>query len=145
MSCIRYQFYRMKPGIISSIQRGLRGVSKGSALSLPVKANRKLFAYPVQETSQALCTSASRVPRSSAGTYCVKRGAPIRRINRATPLTVQSSLKKQPWNSASSTCSKKVTGVESSSCTVRGLIVFIYFRMNNVFRSEKETFKKLIF
>ena len=91
MSWIRYQFYRMKLGIISSVDQGLRGLSKGSALSLPVKASLKRFAYRVQETSQELCTSASRLPRSSAGIYCIKRGAPIRWINKAIPLTVRSS------------------------------------------------------
>ena len=91
MSWIRYQFYQMKLGIISSVQQGLRGLSKGSALSLPVKANRKRFAYLVQETSQELCMYASRVPRSCAGIYCIKRGAPIRWINREIPWTVRSS------------------------------------------------------
>ena len=91
MSWILYQFYRMKLGIISSVQQGLRGLSKGSALSLPVKAILKRFVYSVQETSQELCMSASRVPRSSAGIFCIKRGALIRWTSKAILLTVQTS------------------------------------------------------
>ena len=91
MSWIRYQFYRMKWGIIPSIEQGSRRLSKGSALYLPVKAVLQRFAYRVQETSQELCTSASRVPASSARIHFIKSGVPIRRINKAIPLTVQSS------------------------------------------------------
>ena len=91
MSWIRYQFYRKKLGIIPSIKQGSRSLSKASALSLPVKVILKRSAYRAQETSRKLCMCASQVPPSTAGIYCIKRGAPIRWINKAIPSTVPSS------------------------------------------------------
>ena len=91
MSWIRYQFYRKKLGIIPSIKEGSRGLSKASALSVPVKVVLKRSVFRAQETSQELCTSASQVPPSSVGIYCIKRGALIRWINKAIPSNVPSS------------------------------------------------------
>ena len=154
MSWIRYQFYRIKLGIISSVDQGLRGLSKGSALSLPVKASLKRFAYRVQETSQKLCTSASRVPRSSAGIYCSKRGAPIRWINKAIPLTVRSSHENEGGTAAMELSEfhvLKKSGVESSPCTVgRQIPSIFYFEWNefsNLTRksSEKDIFESFTF
>ena len=138
MSWIRYQFYRMKLEIIPSIKEGSRGLSKASALSLTVKVILKRSAYRAQETSRKLCMCASQVPPSTTGIYCIKRGAPIRWINKAIPLTVRSSHENEGGTAAMELSEfhvlKKATGVESSPCTVGRQIVPILFRIYNVFQ-----------
>ena len=149
MSWIRYQFYRKKLGIIPSIKEGSRGLSKASALSVPVKVVLKRSVFRAQETSQELCTSASQVPPTSVGIYCIKRGAPIRWINKAIPSTVPSSHENEGGTAAMELSEfhvfKKATGVESSPCTVGRQIVSILFRIESVFQIWQENLQKKIF
>ena len=76
---------------IPSTKEGIRGIFKDSALSLIVRAVPERSVKLAQETSQELCMSASRVPRSSAGIFCIKRGALIQWTSKAILLTVQTS------------------------------------------------------
>ena len=98
----------------------------GNCVCVQAKCHQALLEY----------TASSAVPPSGGST---------RQSHWPSEAHTKTKAEQQPWNWASSTCSKKATGVESSQCTVGRHLVSILFRIDNIFQIWQANLQKMIF